>query len=43
MDQKPKYVLVKDKFKIVEDLLEEDYFLDRTFQGNKLRLYKRES
>ena len=43
MDQKPKYVLVKDKFKIVEDLLEEDYFLDRTFQGDKLRLYKRES
>ncbi len=43
MDQKPKYVLVKDRFKIVEDLLKEDYFLDRTFQGDKLRLYKRES
>ena len=41
IDKEPKYVIVKNEFEIVENLIREDYFLDKSFHHDKIHLYKR--
>ena len=41
IDKEPKYVIVKNEFEIVEDLIRNDYFLDKSFHHDKIHLYKR--